>query len=60
MFSLKMLASPGEVQILDGDYSNTSLISHAVTDHLEGLTQLMEEHPLQYWYKSMVISGLPW
>ena len=60
MFSLKMLASPGEVQILDGDCSNTSLISQAVMDHLEGLTQLMEEHPLQYWYKSMVISGLPW
>lgn len=30
-----MLVSPGEVQTLDRDYSNTSLTFHAVMDHLE-------------------------
>ena len=52
-----MLASPGEAQRLFKHISNISCSNGSSGS--DWLPQLTEEHPLQYWYKSMVISGLP-
>lgn len=61
MFSLKMLASPGEVDFGWRLFKHISNISGSNGSFGSNwMTQLMEEHPLQYWYMSMVISGLPW
>lgn len=35
MAPLKMLAPAREIPTLDGDYPNTSLISHGAMDHLD-------------------------